>query len=53
MSQVIDDRHEDWFRHVMKAIEKASGDRKKVSELISGKVHEEPADAPPPKDKAA
>ena len=35
MAQVIDDRQKDWFRFVMETIEKASGDRKKVEELIS------------------
>ncbi len=38
VKQVIDDRDEDWFRHVMDAIEHARGDRKAVSEVISSEI---------------
>ncbi|HQT25692.1 MAG TPA: hypothetical protein PLK99_03735 [Burkholderiales bacterium] len=36
--QVIDDRDDGWFRHVMDAIEHARGDRRAVSDLISSEI---------------
>lgn len=37
MSQVIDDRHEDWFRFVMEAVDRSSND--KIAEMISAELH--------------
>jgi hypothetical protein len=39
MSQVIDDRHEDWFRFVMEAVDQSSTDKKWIAEMISAEMH--------------
>lgn len=49
MSRIIDDRHEDWFRQLMKVVEEASGSRKSVHERVSRELQERRVKASPRK----